>query len=65
MNLVIVKRQATALELLPVEVFRSDALLDHGDATVDGTDELAKITTDAFVLFYRILIIRLTLGQPY
>src|SRR5690242_10127275 len=40
---VIVQRKAPLLEFLPIKIFGSFSLLHHGDAAIDGADQLAQI----------------------
>ena len=61
----IVQRKAPLLDLLPIEIFGPLPVLYHGDAAIDGTDQLAEIATHAFFLLYRIRVIRIAWCQLY
>jgi hypothetical protein len=59
----IIQWQPPLLKLLPVEIIRSLALLNHGDAILDRTYQLAEIASDAFIFFNSIRVIRMTGGK--
>ena len=58
----IVQGEAPLLKFLPVEIVRSFALLNHGNAAVDGAHQLAEVAAYAFVLFNGVGVVRIARG---
>lgn len=58
----IIQGEAPLLKLFPVEVVGSFALLDHGNAAVDGADQLTEVAAYAFLLFDGVGVVRIAGG---
>jgi len=59
----IIQRQPSLLELLPVEVRFTMPLFDHRNTIVHRANQLAEIAADAFGFFYRVRVIRISRGK--
>ena len=61
--LVIIQGQSKALVILPVQVFRRYAVLFHGNAVGNRTNQLAKVTAHAFLVFNSVGVVRMAFGE--
>ena len=59
----IIQRQAEFLEILPIQIFITFPLFNHGNAIFHQTNQLAKIASYAFFFLDRISVIGLSLSK--